>query len=147
MPNLYGVATPVMYPAFQYPVADVACPAGVETNVIDSGALTALSPGVVYPGVFLVLVISLGATAASQIQIGTRIGAGADFATMAPSNLFLAANANLTTSGFLFGPIGYVPWQSPGSHIYVTVNPTGQAVTLRSYGSYAQFFLNRAPDQ
>ena len=149
MANLYGVANPIIYPAYATVIGgvDLACPAGTETNVIDSGALVAISNGYYYPVVCSYMNVTLGATPPTSLVVAARIGAGSDFSTFGPYPSLLVAGATLFITGMLVGPISQTAWQGAGSHIFVTVNPVAQGITFRSYSSGAFFYLYRAPDQ
>lgn len=145
--NNYGTANPVIYPAYGTMGADVACPSGVETTVLDIGNTFAISPGVYYPLIWLNIWISIGATPPNPCLVAGRLNGGADFQSVGPNPLSLVANANIYQNYVLRGPISPTLWTTTGGDITITVNPTGQAVTVRSYGTYAWLFLMRAPDQ
>lgn len=145
--NLYGVANAPNIALTVPAIGNLACNPGVETNVMDSGVMIAPSQGFYYPVIQFQGVFSFGASAPTGIVFAGRIGAGADFATWTAN---LAGMAGSTFEWFnttLIGPPSSVPWISPGSHIFVTVNPTAQAITISNVGSYAAVFLIRAPDQ
>jgi hypothetical protein len=146
MPNQYGTSNPLPVPQFIYIASNTACPAGAETNVL-SATLAAVSPGIYYPVMIGAIYITLGATAPSQILIGGRIGAGADFQQLgAPAEIF-TPNLTYLQSFCMFGTPSDTIWRGAGATVNISLNPTGQAVTAASGGSYGQVFLFRAPDQ
>lgn len=149
MANLYGVANPIALPAQANTIgaADVNCPAGTETNVIAIPTNVPISQGWYYPAVFAVLAISLGATPPTGVQLGARIGAGADFSYWAIYPGMLAASITLEQSFQLFGAGTILAYSTGPLTINISVNPTAQAVTARFSGSYAYAWWNRAPDQ
>ena len=125
---------------------DVTCNSGSETNVIASATLKANIQGDYYPVVWGVLVIYMGATAATALVIAARIGAGADFATYTvdPGQL-----VNSQKDQFHFALIGSnsaSAWFPTGGVINVTVNPTTQNVTVKNVGSYAICQLVKGPN-
>lgn len=147
-PNLYGVANtgPALYYGTLLNAGGVTCPAGVETNVIALGPVTALAQGVYYPVFWAQLSIQSGATAPTQIVLGAKIGAGADFATFQPYNgLFIAGQVNVIW-WYGIGQPSRAPWVTPGSVINITVNPLAQSVSCVYYCSQAIGGVFRAPD-
>ena len=149
MANLYGVDNTVLTPnsAGLIGGADVFCPAGVETNIIATPALIAPSNGYFVPMLWLNVAITFAATPATNVSVGARIGAGADFDYYNLNAALIVANATIMLNGFLSGVAAQVPWFQPGSVVYVSLNPTAQAVNARVLGSRALYWLARAQDQ
>jgi hypothetical protein len=149
VPNLYGVAQPVPMPILVGTVGggvDVACPAGTETTVFTFPTYAALDHGAYYPVVTLNGCVTLGATIPTQLVFAFKLGAGSDVtASGVPANLF-TANGNLFFSTVMFGINSLVSWVAPGSVVNVTLNPTGQAVTMRGSGAQCMLQLFRGPD-
>jgi hypothetical protein len=126
--------------------ADVSCTSGAETNVIASGTIKTPIQGDFYPLISGNLVIYMGATAPTALVIAFRIGAGADVATYTvdPGQLVNSAKVQ-----FAFGFVGAnsaSAWFPTGSTLNVTVNPTGQTVTVKNVGSFAIFELIQGPN-
>lgn len=149
MANLYGVANAPAAAGSIYCIgsADINCPAGTETNVFDGGLSVAPSQGWFYPLAWVTCVISLGATAPSALAFALRVNNGADQFTIGANAALLVAN---TTTDYTYGFAGQsaqIPWMGTGGHIQISVNPTGQPVTLRYAGSMMTAMLLRAPDQ
>lgn len=149
MANLYGVANPVIYPATQSTIAfaNIPCPAGSETNIVDSNAIYAVSAGFYYPVVWAGVCILYGASIPTSITINGRIGAGSDFMQYQVDVGAVAANAIVTYFPTLIGPMSQVTWLPPGVHIFVSLSPVGQPITAAQIGTYCTFSLFRAPDQ
>lgn len=149
MANLYGVANPLPLPQQGNTIGatDIACPAGVETNVIAIPSNVPISQGWYYPGIFAMLDVALGATAPSTLTFGARIGAGSDFSYFALNVAVLVANANLFVPFQLFGLSTILSYTTGPLTINISVTPTANPVTCRFSGSYAYCFWNRAPDQ
>jgi hypothetical protein len=147
--NLYGVANPVILPAsnFTIGVVDVACPLGVETNVMASPNLVAISNGYFYVGCVGAIYIQLGATAPTNLVVAARINNGADIVQAGTSGALLVANALVQFPVFLFGGASQTAWQGLGSPVQISVNPNTQPVTVRASGSVVWITLYRAPDQ
>lgn len=149
MANLYGVANNIGIPIYTNLIggANVAVPAGVETNVADSGLIIAPSNGyfaTVWAGA---LTVTMGVSVPTSLIIAARIGAGSDYTQFqVPSNIFVAS-ANLFVPFFVAGPSSQVPWQPPGSHVYLTVTAAGQAVNISQLFSTTFFWLIRGSDQ
>jgi hypothetical protein len=145
--NLYGVANPAILPVLAGMGAAVACPIGVETNLIDSGALIAPSSGYFYPVVFANITINYSSPATNVIIFGARIGAGSDFDSFGPPGPSVVAGAwQLIFHTFIGSPSNTV-WQAPGAHIFITGNPNSQITTVSNFSTQAWFALYRAPDQ
>lgn len=149
MANLYGLANPVPNLGWFDTIgsANVSCPAGVETNVIQSGALAALDHGVYYPVCWANLVLTMGATQPTNLILGLRLNNGADVANqvfnipagsggLALTFIFIAAGVTMPTA---FWP--------PGSSLQVTANPGTNAITCNFSYSKAILGIFRAADQ
>lgn len=145
---IWGVSDPIPIALVGQTVgaADVACPAGVETNVISFGGVTALSPGGYYPIIDLALAIVLGATPPTALVVAAKVGAGSDFDSFATAIGLLVALATLGVSPTLVGANSTVNYYPGVSTINITVLPTGQPVTCKFVGSRATLSLIRGLD-
>jgi hypothetical protein len=147
--NLYGVATPNPLPVWVSTIgsANIACPAGVETNVVALAFNPALSSGWYYPNVWGLLGAQMGATAPSSCNIGLRLGNGADILAISVGSGLLVAN------GYWVYPVALAGFQLIMSNPYgantfnVTLNPVGQAITASQNGTFLFGQWVRAPDQ
>lgn len=129
--SIWGVNQSLPAPTIVTASSDVACPAGSETTVL-SGASSGSAPGqniVVESSTELVVV--LGATAPSAMTVNAKVGAGADYDTWTVPPALLVANAVLNLAPVLVGVLARNLFYS-GVTINITVNPTGQAVTLKA---------------
>ena len=149
MPNLYGVSNPVIAPVYFTNIggSSIITVANTETPIATSPALAAISAGVYYPMIVGNLFLYCQSGALTGFNVFGKIGAGADFQLQGWQATAFPANAVLQLPVFLVGPPSTVPWQGAGSHVLITINPTGQAVTNLPGGTYAVFTLLRAPDQ
>jgi hypothetical protein len=147
--NLYGVANPLPLPVFAGMIGatDIVCPAGAETNVIALPTNVPISQGIYYPAVSGVLWVTLGATPASQVTVGARIGAGADFFANAYNTIPLVASATIMIPFFGYGPSALLSYPTGPLTINISINPGAQAVTARAAGALAYGWWQRAPDQ
>lgn len=149
MANLYGVAN-VLSPFSTFTLiggADVACPAATETNIIAATLAGQDTSGFYFPFAFATVVLLMGATPATSITLAIRVGAGADMNTQAIPPAVLVANATVVFPLHIRGTTSQAAYQSPGSVINLTVNPTAQAVTAKFVGCHAAMGLTRASDQ
>ena len=114
---------------------------GSDVPIAHGGFVQAISVGVTISqagkyltSVSALLIIALGATAPSALQLsGTVAGAGSVIFTVPPSQL--VNNAVLTVPFFMSGAGTYAAGGSDSPEI--SVNATGQDVTVKS-GSYMQ---------
>lgn len=111
--------------------ADVACPAGTETNVI-SASVPNSTPGF-NSNLFVdvAAVIVLGATPPTALVIALRFGSGADVDSYTVSPAALVASAILQVAPSFVAALSRSGTGASGP-INVSVNATGQAVTLKA---------------
>lgn len=149
MANLYGTANPLAPPAFGQTIggANVNCPASTETNVIAIATNPPISQGWYYPAVSAVLYVTFGATAPVNLNLGARIGAGADFGSAYYGQPLLVAAATVVAPLQFFGYPTILAYPTGPVSINISLNPTGQPVTCLFVGSYAYAWWQRAPDQ
>lgn len=129
--SIWGVNQVLGNPVIATAGSDVACAAGTETNAISATTFTSFASmnSVLFCDVACVIV--LGATPPSALVIAVRVGSGGDADSYTVSPTALVANAVLQ----LAPALAFV--NSRGSAnvqatLNVTVNPTGQAVTLKA---------------
>lgn len=129
--NLYGVANPA--PTLIYSTliggANLACPAGTETNLLSTGTLITPSGGAFYPIAWVNLTFTVGATPPTVVALGVRISGGADLGTFNPNIALFVASTNVTISWCVAGPTSRSTWAAPGNALQISVNPTAQALT------------------
>jgi hypothetical protein len=149
MANLYGVANPVVNLGFYGTIGGttVTCPAGVETNVFQTGPLAALDRGVYYPFCSGFFIVQMGATQATGLVIALRINSGADLASQQYNIPASSGNLALNYAFHAVGPPMATAFWPPGSNIQVSVLTTGFATTVPP--GYGNMILGvfRAPDQ
>lgn len=129
--SIWGVNQSLAGPTIATAGSDVACPAGSETNVVSANVPTGFS-GI--NGVMMVDIacaIVLGATPPTALVIALRLGSGADLDSYTISPAALVANAILQIAPTLTSNLSRTGGNSSGT-MNVTVNPTGQAVTLKA---------------
>lgn len=129
--SIWGVDQTLAAPQVATAGSDVACAAGVETNVISASlpfGFTGFN-AVLFADVACVIV--LGATAPSALVIALRLGSGADVDSYTVSPSALVANAVLQLSPALVAALSRSSSGGTGTW-NVTVNATGQAVTLKA---------------
>jgi hypothetical protein len=147
--NLYGVASPNPLPVGANIIggADISCPSNTETNVV---ALTFNNPtvnGFYYPFFIGFLYYTLGGVVPTNIFVGYRLGAGADFVNAAVGITGAVASASYTQ------PIGigcstFIVNNPTGTNTFnISLNPSGQAITARVSGTFVQGWWVRATDQ
>lgn len=149
MPNLYGVANAPGLPVLYNTIGgvDVALAAGVETNFIDTGVITAPSGGFFYPVAWLGVVLSFGATAPTSLNLNLRVNSGADQASIGLNVVFLVANTNLLTYYPLVGTPSQIFAPGAGAHVQLSGLSAAQPTTARFAGTWVMIALFRAPDQ
>ena len=147
MPNLYGVSNSTPLGTFTKPGGDTVCNAGVYTTFCSSTALIAPSAGFYYPVLLGTVVVGVGATPPSGIQLAFIIGSGSLVDWINLDAALYPANQIFQTGFALVGTAAEVPWRNPGSVLNVQCNPTGQNVTVRAFESRVTYLLLRAPDQ
>lgn len=147
MPNLYGVANAPNLWVNVLLGGPVTLTANTETNFLDSGALIAPSNGWYYPVVWLQVCITYGTPIPTNTFFAARIGAGADFLQYGMNNSIIVAAATQMYSLQFVGPASTVPWQGAGSHVFVSGLANTTAATVSQFGTWAHFWLMRAPDQ
>lgn len=149
MANLYGVANAPGPSVLNSTIGggNITCPPGVETNIIASNPLIAVSQGFFFAQVLGQVAINIGATPPTALTVGFRIGAGADFWAWSWPSQYLVANAELISPLVAFTVTSQTIWQGTGSIVNVSLNPTAQQVIAFTTISYAYFNLVRAPDQ
>lgn len=142
--SIWGVNQSVGNPQIATAGSDVACPAATETNVLAITLPTA-SPGLnLAILVDTMVTILLGATPPSAMVIAMRVGAGADIDTYTFPPGGLTANALLQLSPTLAAIFSRGSYTN-GATLNITVNPTGQAVTLKAQ-SRAVLAVNLSAD-
>lgn len=116
--------------------ADVACPAGTETNVL-IGATNLILPNAVdyFLMVSGVMVVTFGASPPTALSIGARIQGAADFDSQTIYPSLLVASATLICPFTLSSPTSRSLWANTAGPVCISVNPTAQAVTARANGS------------
>lgn len=129
--SIWGINQALPNPSIVTAGADVACPAGTETNVL-SATITAAAPGQnLALQSDVACVISLGATPPTAMTINARVGASADYDSWTVPPVVLAASANLSLAPSLMGTFARNALAA-GSAINISVNATGQAVTFKA---------------
>lgn len=147
--NLYGVANAPGSPfvAITAGGANVNCPAGVETVVVQSAPMIAPSQGYFYCMVAGQLAIASGATPPTLLTVAARFSTGSDFSSFQIPSTWLTTNYGFIVPAIFSSINSYLNWLAPGSIIQVTLNPTAQAVTAIGAGTTIGFTLLRSPDQ
>lgn len=149
MANLYGVANAPLLLGMYNTIGGVpiACPAGVETNVVNSNPQIGPSQGWFSPIAWVNLAITLGATPPATCGCALRVASGADVANASISPILLVAGATVNLDFCLVGAAQQTPWMGAGSIINISVFATGQAVTCQFGGTWCTIGIIRAPDQ
>lgn len=147
MANLYGVANAPGPSVFSQAATNITCPPGVETTVIASPALIATSQGYFLAQVSGQLYINMGATPPTALTVAYKLGAGSDSASYPIPGQYLTANGNIIVPISFLTLYFSTAWQTPGTVINITLNPTAQQVIVFNLCSNAFFVLLRAPDQ
>jgi hypothetical protein len=147
--NLYGVANNVPLWVFAAPIggADVACPAGVETNCIAAVVNPIISPGTYYAAAIGAITVTLGATVPTACAFGLKIGAGSDVIQVAPSTALFVASGTFVFPIPLYGINTLVQNPVGPTTFNVTCFPTAQPVTVKLGGSFVFAGWVRGPDQ
>lgn len=149
MPNLYGIARPepAWIAALIFGGANVTCPAGVETNVLDVIVNPPLIGGVYGLVITCNICVIVGATPITYLAVGGRMNGGADFISLSwGGGTDFVAGAQSQYSFFLPQYSGFV--QNPGvTHAQVSLNPQSGSVTAQSYGTSIVARWQFAPDQ
>lgn len=147
MGNVYGCSQPGMTPDVFTLTGDTTCNAGAETTVFTtSTALKAPSQGNWWLQFMGLLTILFGGSAPSALALGFRVHGSSDFSSVSiPAALLVASSTLLypifqatTSSDTMFWP--------SGSIIEVTVEPTGQNVTAKQFGSFCYMTLFHGED-
>jgi hypothetical protein len=147
--NLYGVASPTPFPGFAQLIggANIACPAGVETNIFQINPPVIVSPGMYYPWAYGVVNWVVGATGITFLTINFRINNGADLTQITLPQTGWGANVLASSAYFMpitstvqSNPTSALPWQ-------VSVTPATGSLTMQIGGSYLFAQWLRAPDQ
>jgi hypothetical protein len=139
MGRSWGTNLQIPNPALLVLGGDAAVPAGGKTTVLSYGSsplLFVMAGGGFYLLAHLTLEITLGATAPSAIVVTLDLptaGANQDTYTVTPS--VLANSATILVSTTLFVATSGTIWFPTGDNPTITVNPTGQAVTVKASGS------------
>jgi hypothetical protein len=116
--------------------SDTACAAGVKTVVLDSGASPLIKAGAGggwYLIVDVALAITFGASGPSALTITLDLvtaGANQDSYALPVNDLIALAQTLFTVS--LMVPNSGSIWYPTGDEVQITVNPTGQAVTVNA---------------
>ena len=149
MANLYGVATPIIYPitSFLIGAGNVACPANTETAIVRTPPLIAISPGYYYPITHFGIVVQYGGAGPGALQFGYRVVGGSDQQNIGMNAATQLANAEGYWYNVLPGSVSQSAWLAPGTQMEITLNPQTNAVTAIYGGSYTFTWLVRAPDQ
>ena len=149
MANVYGVANTNPPPSFWGTIGgtDINCPAGVETNVVAATPTAPTYPGMFYPFATGVITITIGATPPGQVVMALRIGSGSDINTIFVWATLMTAGAHIPQSVSFYGYTVAISNPSATTIFNLTVNPSGQAVTVNAGGTYAWASWLRAPDQ
>jgi hypothetical protein len=129
--NLYGVSNPA--PLLFYTTlisgANTNCPAGTETNLLQTPLIIAPSSGAFYPVAWVNLTVTVGGTSPTLVTLGHRINGGADLGTFNVNTSLFVAGATVTFTWYAIGPASRTLWVAPGSQYQISLNPTAQAVT------------------
>jgi hypothetical protein len=147
--NLYGVANPVCIAQFVPTIAsgNVNCPIGTETAICTSAPFIAVSPGWYYPVVWACILTSPNGTGLTGVNVGARIGAGADFWGYGVGPGPWQNTVYNIVPFVTVGPASSAPWTGAGSTISFTFNPTGQSLFVGAAGTTCVMAILRAPDQ
>jgi len=136
--------------SIQGAAGDVNCPAGSYTTVLSIGGASNTfqhqQAGQWIPRVDALLYFKLGATAPSAIIIGFATTTGTEIDSLQVDTDLLVNNGSFAITVPLMGVKSNTLWQA-GATPLVEVNPTGQAVTIRSVsvaGSRGIFWLQGA---
>jgi hypothetical protein len=119
--------------------SDTACTAGTKTTVLDSGASPLIAAGAAggwYLMAQLSLAITFGGTAPSAVTVTLDLvtaGANQDSYALPVGDLVLSTAFLFTVA--LFVPNSGTIWFPTGDRVRITVNPTGQAVTVTAIGT------------
>lgn len=146
MPNPWGANLGTFPPFFTNLIgsADVACGAGVETNIVSIPGTTAYGPGTWLPGFLGSVAVALGATPPTFLNIGLRINNGADIVIQSVPNLALVASATLMIPLMLWsGTSSGTQWLAPGQTLQLSLSPGAQAITAKQTGSMIYYWLMR----
>jgi hypothetical protein len=114
---------------------------------MDSGPMVAPSGGWYYPVCWAVLSVVYGATLPTNVGFNFQIGAGSGLQGLAINNSIMVANATQQYCYTFVGPPSTVPWQGAGSHLIFTAQFNTNPATVSHNGTFAHFWLMRAPDQ
>jgi hypothetical protein len=129
--SIWGVNQALAAPVLTVATSNVSCPAGVETNVLQA-TLSSTTQGLdVYLECAAEMVITLGATAPTALAINTRLGSGPDTDIFTVPPILLVANTTLVLSPVFVIGLNRV-YFSPPIQFFVSVTPTGQAVTVQA---------------
>jgi hypothetical protein len=126
-------------PAILTLASDTPCTAGVKTTVLSYGSAPYYAAGAAggwYMLAQLALAITLGAVAPSALVISLDLalgGANKDTYTVPPG--LLVNLAVLLISATLVVPNSGSLWYPTGDNPEITVNPTGQAITVNAVGT------------
>lgn len=149
MPNVYGIASPNPPPVGLTTIGavDVACSAGVETNVISGAAPLPGQPGMFYPAWFGAIVLTFGATIPTLVTVASRLNNGADLNAMLVHGGFYTSNGSAIVPISFFYPSQVISNPSGTWNFQISVNSTGQALTVRTSQTYVNVQWVRATDQ
>jgi hypothetical protein len=129
--SIWGVNQALATPVITTATSNVSCPAGQETNVLQASLFSTTQGLDVYLECATEMVITLGATAPTALAINVRAGSGSDVDTFTVPPVLLVANANLILSPVLVASANRL-YFSPPIQFFVSVTPTGQAVTVQA---------------
>lgn len=149
MANLYGVANPVVNLGYYGTIGatGVTCPAGVETNVIQSGTITALDHGIYYPFCVGTMLVQFGASIPTALTFALRLNSGADLISTSAYVPASAASAGIEYSFPGVGPAMPTAFWPPGSNLQISVLAATNGVTVAFAFSNAIMGIMRAADQ
>lgn len=117
--------------------SNVNCPAGVATQIFATTPLVGPQSQDVAPFMFVGLGITMGATPPTALQMFFGIVGSSNFFNLPLTANLLTAAAIQVLQGMAWGVKSQSAWLPPGAQLQVTVNPSGQAVTVNSFNSFA----------
>jgi hypothetical protein len=149
MPNQAGTYNPVttLQQFATIGGADVTCPGATATDIFACGPVSALSPGVYQPILWVTMAFTLGAAVPTYIAIASRWNAGSVVFQTTLNMGAYAINGTYTYGLVTVGPSSDVIFRPPGGTVYLSAAIGGATgITLRNTGSYAWMQLLRQTD-
>lgn len=149
MANVYGVANPNPIPTLSGTIgaADVAIPAGTETNFSSTPANLPTLPGWFYPAIYGNVTITFGATPPTLVNINCRLNNGADIESMVIHGGFYVANGSLLVPVNFQCQGTFVSNPSGTWNFQLSCTSASQGLTIRAAGTWLWCQWMRAPDQ